>query len=913
MDREAIAVTAGDVYFLKWFDDRDQDRPAVRYELANRRDTAVPVRIEEVLPTEVAATDVETGAAFGEDWSFEQGTVTFEGTIPAGETLVSGYTIDPDSVGTLDALLVPPAITDRDNGETIISEGSSFKDVILKVPAERPDPIQPAIEELVAAMERRTERQSAAGETETETDAAEDELIESLIERRVDDPFVDAATDETAEGTAEPSAATDETSTDTEAAAGADDPLAPEESRMADTPAHSQSTAEEASTPTPDPEATREESERFADESETVDDSSPDAGTVTDDSPAESSSGPSVDRPQSGGADGSDPVATTTDDEPDRDPLAEPSASDDASEAGDDGEPLAGPAPDAETADEQRDPLAGPATVESEATPEEAPSADGVDADGEPSSETRVQPSESTADSDESSVESDSAATDADDPLSPPARSGSAAPSEEPPTDSAPDESTVETSDERPEESGPDEPEPMSDEAKPTPADDPLAGPSEADSAETDPEDTDSGADETGVAEPADVAGRSLAGEVAPANAGASEEPSNPFVDDPAHRSDDPDRADAESADRPAGGPGAPPKPTTTETDPETAADPLAPDTGPHVDTDSDHPVPTDDDGAKPADDRDPEGATADSEDADGGASGPDDAETEPEREPEPVEDDGEYGRPHHASGTRVDDVVAAAVPDPTAFDRGELVDDFQYTERTVSGVDPRDVARSLTTGIETIFADGRRKYTLDEEDSLRLESLPIGTRTGTVEGSIAAVGSWMAVGSETVDYGRNVTARAGVLAALGLISLSAGGLLVTDDGVAASMAEAAPVAAGSVSTYGGGGLAVLGLVLLVAGIVDYSRQPRGEQDRTYYYREVHRVNFDGPVSERVIQRDGDTITDLHGDLTVSIGTTIQVVVAEAGEQEVATLDALPKDVRSTLTTDHDLVVDGVE
>jgi hypothetical protein len=126
------------------------------------------------------------------------------------------------------------------------------------------------------------------------------------------------------------------------------------------------------------------------------------------------------------------------------------------------------------------------------------------------------------------------------------------------------------------------------------------------------------------------------------------------------------------------------------------------------------------------------------------------------------------------------------------------------------------------------------------------------------------------------------------------------------------SVAGALGVTTGTVSGIVGPVLIGLGVLPLLF-VAYFTRKPTATSRKEYYfYREIQKVLFDGSVSERVVETETGTHTELYGDLSTAVGTDLQVVVRVDQEEQIGSTEDLPKEVAETISTDHDDIVNEI-
>lgn len=175
-------------------------------------------------------------------------------------------------------------------------------------------------------------------------------------------------------------------------------------------------------------------------------------------------------------------------------------------------------------------------------------------------------------------------------------------------------------------------------------------------------------------------------------------------------------------------------------------------------------------------------------------------------------------------------------------FSRQDLRKSSKFVEGDYSGINPRQFYRRLKRELEEIQKDGDFKYTTkgDQSRNLSVSSEEVGSKTGTIEGRMEAESDWEHLGSANLDYRPYGHYGAGAII-LGVITL----------------------------VYGLANVEFLavGLAILGAGYYGYSQTERAEYD--IVRQDQIRVLKTGEVSERTVDQDGETRTDMFANMSV--------------------------------------------
>ncbi|WP_049982029.1 hypothetical protein [Halorubrum sp. BV1] len=195
-------------------------------------------------------------------------------------------------------------------------------------------------------------------------------------------------------------------------------------------------------------------------------------------------------------------------------------------------------------------------------------------------------------------------------------------------------------------------------------------------------------------------------------------------------------------------------------------------------------------------------------------------------------------------------------------FGRQDLRKSTKFVEGDYSGINPRQFYRKLKRSIEEIQEESDFKYTThgSQDTDLEIQSEEVGKKTGTVEGRLQAEADWAKIGESELEY-----RPYGPHGALGI---AVGGLLFI------------------LGLGGGIEIALLGMLLLGAGVYGYWQTEMG----TYpvIREDIIRVLITGEVSERTVNADGTTKTDMFANMSVIFSGDAFVAV---GTDEIDRLD----------------------
>lgn len=202
-------------------------------------------------------------------------------------------------------------------------------------------------------------------------------------------------------------------------------------------------------------------------------------------------------------------------------------------------------------------------------------------------------------------------------------------------------------------------------------------------------------------------------------------------------------------------------------------------------------------------------------------------------------------------------------------FTRQDLRKATKFVEGDYSGINPREFYRTLKRSIEEIQASGDFKYKIQggRKDNLEIQNESVGQKTGTVQGRLAANSDWLHIGHGSIEY-RPYGPHGALGITLGAIFLFLG--------------------LGSIE------LALLGIITLAAGAYGYWQTESDEFP--IIHQDVIRVLIDGEVSERTVETERESRTDIFANMSVVYAGDSFVAV------DVDALDGLHWCLRRELT-----------
>ncbi|MCG1003581.1 MULTISPECIES: hypothetical protein [Halobacterium] len=205
------------------------------------------------------------------------------------------------------------------------------------------------------------------------------------------------------------------------------------------------------------------------------------------------------------------------------------------------------------------------------------------------------------------------------------------------------------------------------------------------------------------------------------------------------------------------------------------------------------------------------------------------------------------------------------------SYGRQSLRKATKFVEGDYTGINPRQFYRSLKRSLEEIQQDGDFKYETvgNQETDLSIESEDVGEKTGRVKGRLAASSEPHPVGQGELEYKPYGPHGAGALVV---------GAIFAFFGLSG---ELLPI--------------LLGLILLIGGGYLYFKKETASF--AVEREDVIRALMTGEVSERTIEDDDETRTDIFANMSVIYAgdSLLQVPVSR--------FDDMPWTLRRTLTT----------
>lgn len=168
-----------------------------------------------------------------------------------------------------------------------------------------------------------------------------------------------------------------------------------------------------------------------------------------------------------------------------------------------------------------------------------------------------------------------------------------------------------------------------------------------------------------------------------------------------------------------------------------------------------------------------------------------------------------------------------------STFSRQNLRKASKFTEGDYQGINPREFFRSLKRAVEEFQSDGDFKYRTSEVgDGLNISSESVGEKTGTIEGRLQAESDFEEIGSAKVTY--RPYGHFGAWA----------------------------IVIGTVTS-----LMVIGIPILVIGIYLYLK--KDSKLLHMLKQDVIRILVEGEASERTIESESETRTDIFANMSV--------------------------------------------
>jgi len=176
------------------------------------------------------------------------------------------------------------------------------------------------------------------------------------------------------------------------------------------------------------------------------------------------------------------------------------------------------------------------------------------------------------------------------------------------------------------------------------------------------------------------------------------------------------------------------------------------------------------------------------------------------------------------------------------SYTRQDLRKATKFVEGDYTGINPRQFYRTLKRSIEEIQEVNDFKYTTEgnQNEDLEIQSEEVGHKTGTVTGRLFAVSDWLDVGMGEIEY-RPYGPHGAFGIVLGIIFIFLG--------------------------LGNSIWAILGIIALGAGTYGYWQQETGEFP--IIRQDIIRVLVSGEVSERTVDDNAETRTDIFANMSV--------------------------------------------
>lgn len=175
-------------------------------------------------------------------------------------------------------------------------------------------------------------------------------------------------------------------------------------------------------------------------------------------------------------------------------------------------------------------------------------------------------------------------------------------------------------------------------------------------------------------------------------------------------------------------------------------------------------------------------------------------------------------------------------------YDRQDLRKATKFTEGDYTAINPRQFYRTLKRTLEEIQEGGDFKYQTagSQETDLEIESEEVGAKTGTVNGRLMATSDWREVESGELEY-----KPYGPHGAVGIVT----GFLFLLLGLSSTI------------------LGVLGVAMILGSGYLYFQSESGEFP--IHRQDAIRILMTGEVSERTIETDSETRTDIFANMSV--------------------------------------------
>ena len=193
-------------------------------------------------------------------------------------------------------------------------------------------------------------------------------------------------------------------------------------------------------------------------------------------------------------------------------------------------------------------------------------------------------------------------------------------------------------------------------------------------------------------------------------------------------------------------------------------------------------------------------------------------------------------------------------------YSRQDLRKATKFVEGDYSGINPRRFYRQLKRGVEEIQEGNDFKYDTrgDQSVDLEISSEAVGEKTGVIKGRLIANSDWFKIGTGILEY-----KPYGPHGALGIVV----GLILLILGL-----DSASIAG-------------LGLVLIGGGAYGYLQTER--DDYPIIRQDALRVLLSGEVSERTVDSQTESRTDIFANMSVVYAGNLFVAVDSYNLEEL--------------------------
>jgi hypothetical protein len=176
-------------------------------------------------------------------------------------------------------------------------------------------------------------------------------------------------------------------------------------------------------------------------------------------------------------------------------------------------------------------------------------------------------------------------------------------------------------------------------------------------------------------------------------------------------------------------------------------------------------------------------------------------------------------------------------------YTRQDLRKATKFVEGDYTGINPRELYRTLKRSLEEIQSESEFKYQTkgNQEQHLNISSEEVGSKTGTVDGRLMAESDWEFIGNGTIEY-----KPYGPHGALGIVTSALFILVAGLQSVA---------------------LGVLGILGLLTSGYLYFQTETGKFP--IIRRDTIRALISGEVSERTIKGEDESRTDIFANMSV--------------------------------------------